>query len=115
MLEVENVTPKDLQEVTGKSKSVVYDWLDCSNSTHFPSNEALIKILCRLGLSLDEFIRCESDKLPKDNLYRTYKEYIMGSINNKWLSTSLLDNNNYEEILNCFINDVIRVEEMLDY
>lgn len=114
MCEVENVSVEELMDLTGKSKSVVYDWLDYSKENVLPGNEDLSKILCRLGITLDEYLQCKSDKLPKEDKYRIYKNYITGEYVNKCIASSVLENPNYECILNCFIDDVIDVKSMLD-
>ena len=44
MCEAENVSVNELIKLTGKSKSVVYDWLDYSKTNVLPGNEVLIKI-----------------------------------------------------------------------
>ena len=63
MCDVENVNASDLMALTGKSKTVVYEWLNYSNLTNFPTNDSLSKIICRLGITIDDFLKCKSDKL----------------------------------------------------
>ncbi len=46
--------------------------------------------------------------------YRIYRNYINGNLNNKYISATMLENINYDYILNCFIDDVIKVKSMLD-
>lgn len=113
MCEVENVSAHELMELTGKSKSVVYTWLDYSNNT-LPGNESLSKILCRLGITLDEYLQCKSDKLPIYDQFRVYKNYIEGSNGNNYIISTVLDNPYYDCILSCFIEDVITVKSMLE-
>ena len=72
MCDLEGVSPKELQEITGKSKSVVYEWLNYDNKTSLPTKETLLKVLFRLGLTMDDYINCRSDKLVDSSLYRTY-------------------------------------------
>ena len=114
MCEVENVTVDELIKLTGKSKTVVYDWLDYSKENVLPGNEALSIILCRLGITLDEYLRCKSDKLPSYDEYRVYKNSLGGEFVNTYFMQSILDNPNYDCILNCFINDVNSVKSMLE-
>jgi predicted DNA-binding transcriptional regulator AlpA len=45
MCEMENLTAQELQNLTGKSKSVVYEWLNYSNISSFPSYKSLSKIV----------------------------------------------------------------------
>ena len=114
MCEAENVSVNELIKLTGKSKSVVYDWLDYSKTNVLPGNEVLIKILSRFGITLDEYLKCESDKIPSNDEYRVYKTYIYSEHGNKYINSLILDNSNYDYIFNCFIDDVITVKSMLE-
>ena len=114
MCQMENVSIKELQELTGKSKSVVYEWLNYSNINCFPSYESLAKIICRLGITFDDFLKCRCDKLVDYNNYRTYKNYIIGDILNLKLSDDILNEPNCEYILNCYIHDYFSLTEMID-
>lgn len=116
MCDVEGVSPKELQEITGKSKSVVYEWLNYSNLSSLPTKETLLKVLARLGLTMDDFIKCKSEKLVDNSSYRTYDEYMIGDEFGLYITESVLTANNYEYILNCFLDDCILFKSMLkDY
>ena len=113
MCEVENITVKELQELTGKSKSVVYKWLKYSDSNSFPSYDSLSKILCRLGLTMDEFLRCKSDKIVNYEKYRTYKHYFYSYHERVIISHRVVEALDCENILNCFIFDMLKFKKML--
>ena len=121
MCEVENIKAKELQQLTGKSQSVVYEWLNSSNITNFPTYESLSKILCRLGLTMDEFLKCKSDKLVDYSKFRTYSNYLCSknvdefSLSEKRLtfSRTVMEALNYENILNCYINDCLELKKMI--
>ena len=117
MCDVEGVSPKELQEITGKSKSVVYEWLNYFNVTSLPSKEDLLKVLARLGLNMDDYINCKSDKLAGDEtnvLYRTYDQHMIGDEFGLYITESVLTANNYEYILDCFLDDCISFKSMLE-
>lgn len=117
MCDIEGVSPKELQEITGKSKSVVYEWLDYSKPSSLPTKETLLKVLARLGLTMDDYINCESEKLAGDSsnvLYRTYDEYMIGDEFGMSITESILTANNYEYILNCFLDDCVSFKTMLE-
>lgn len=117
MCDIEGVSPKELQEITGKSKSVVYEWLDYSKPSSLPTKEALLKVLARLGLTMDDYINCESEKLAGDSsnvLYRTYDEYMIGDELGMSITELILTANNYEYILNCFLDDCVSFKTMLE-
>lgn len=114
MCEMEKLTALELQKLTGKSKSVVYEWLNYSNVKSYPSYESLSKIVCRLGITIDDLLKCKSDKLVDYQNYRTYKEYIIGDSLNRNLSEAILENPNYKYILNCYVNDCNRLRLMID-
>lgn len=111
MFNVEGVTPKELQEITGKSKSVVYEWF---NYESLPTKEALLKVLARLGLTMDDFINCKSEKLVDNSSYRTYDEYMVGDELGLYITEYVLNANNYECILNCFLDDCVSFKSMLN-
>lgn len=121
MCEVENIKAKELQQLTGKSQSVVYEWLNSSNITNFPTYESLSKILCRLGLTMDEFLKCKSDKLVDYSKFRTYNNYLCSknvdefSLSEKRItfSRTVMEALNYENILNCYINDCLELKKMI--
>jgi len=113
MCEAEEVSAHELQELTGKSKTVVYGWLNYSNVVNIPSYDSLSKIICRLGITIDDFIKCKSDKLVDYTSYRSYKEYIRGNLDNQYFIESILDTPNYEYILNCFLTDCIKLKSMI--
>lgn len=113
MCEVENITVKELQELTGKSKSVVYKWLKYSDSNSFPSYDSLSMILCRLGLTMDEFLRCKSDKIVNYEKYRTYKHYFYNYRERVIISHRVVEALDCENILNCFIFDMLKFKKML--
>ena len=113
--EVENITVKELQKLTGKSQSVVYEWLDYSKSS-FPSYDSLSKILCRLGITLDDFMKCKSERLVDHTHYRTYSDYIIGQHDNQWFAEDILEDQNHKYILNCYIDDCFRLKSLVkDY
>ncbi len=114
MCEVENVTIKELQKLTGKSQSVVYEWLNYNNKSSFPSYDSLSKILCRLGITLDEFMKCKSNRLVDYTHYRTYSDYIVGQYDNQFFSQSILEDQNYKFILNCYIDDCFRLKSLVN-
>ena len=110
---VENVTVKELQELTGKSKSVVYQWFNNSNLGSFPSYDSLSKILCRLGITMDELLSCKCNKLVNSEKYRTYKHYFYTELGNVIISHRVVEAVDYENILNCFIFDMLEFKKML--
>ena len=114
MCEMENVTPQELQKLTKKSKSVVYDWLNYSNECSFPSYESLSKIVCRLGITIDELLKCKSSKLIDFQNYRIYNEYIIGDLMSFHINEDILKNPSYEYIMNCFVNDCNQLKNMID-
>lgn len=114
MCQMENVSIKELQELTGKSKSVVYEWLNYSNKNCLPSYESIAKIICRLGITFDDFLKCRCDKLVDYENYRTYNNYIVGDILNLKLSDDILEDSNCEYILNCYIYDYFSLKSMID-
>ena len=114
MCEMEKLTALELQKLTKKSKSVVYEWLNYSNVNSYPSYESLSKIVCRLGISIDDLLKCKSDKLVDYQNYRIYKNYIFGDILNSHLIQEVLDNPNYKYILNCYVNDCNQLRLMID-
>lgn len=114
MCELEKVTTRELQMLTGKSKSVVYEWLDYSNYKTLPNYQAMSKIICRLGISMDELVKCKCSKLVDYNEYRTYQDYIKGDDSNQRLELDILDNPNSKYILHCYINDYLALRELID-
>ena len=60
MCEMEKLTALELQKLTKKSKSVVYEWLNYSNVNSYPSYESLSKIVCRLGISIDDLLKTKN-------------------------------------------------------
>lgn len=114
MCEVENLTIKELQKLTGKSQSVVYEWLNYNNVSSFPSYDSLSKILCRLGITLDNFIKCKSNRLVDYTHYRTYSDYIVGHYDNQYFSKTILDDQNRKFILNCYIDDCFRLKSLVN-
>ena len=121
MCEAENLKPKEIQKLTGKSQSVVYEWLNNSNTSSFPTYESLSKILCRLGLTMDEFLKCKSDKLVDYSKYRTYANYLYSKNTEPFVlprkhvtfSRNVMDALNYENILNCYISDCLDLKKMI--
>lgn len=114
MCDVEGVTPKELQEITGKSKSVVYEWLNYFYESSLPTKEALLKVLFRLGLTMDDYINCKSEKLVSKSLYRTYDEHMVGDEFGLYIIESVLTASNYEYILDCFLDDCVSFKAMLE-
>ena len=114
MCDVEGVSPKELQEITGKSKSVVYEWLNYFNVSSLPTKETLLKVLARLGLTMDDYINCRSEKLVDNSSYRTYDEHMIGDEFGLYITESVLTANNYEYILNCFLDDCVSFKTMLE-
>lgn len=114
MCEMEKLTALELQKITNKSKSVVYEWLNYSNANSYPSYESLSKIVCRLGITIDDLLKCKSNKLVDYQNYRTYKDYIIGDSLNLHLSEAILENPNYKYILNCYVNDCNQLRLMID-
>ena len=114
MCDVENLTIKELQKLTGKSQSVVYEWLNYNNVSSFPSYDSLSKILCRLGITLDDFIKCKSNRLVDYTHYRTYRDYIVGQYDNQYFSKTILDDQNYKFVLNCYIDDCFRLKSLVN-
>jgi ribosomal protein S25 len=80
----------------------------------YPSYESLSKIVCRLGITIDDLLKCKSNKLVDYQNYRTYKDYIIGDSLNYQLSESILENPNFKYILNCYINDCNQLRLMID-
>ena len=114
MCEMENLTAQELQKITNKSKSVVYEWLNYSNVNSFPSYDCLSKIVCRLGVSIDDLLKCKSDKLIDYMNYRRYSLYITGSIFQPQISEEILENPEYINILGCYVNDCNILRVMLN-
>ena len=114
MCEMENVTAQELQKLTGKSKSVVYEWLNYSNVKSFPSYESLSKIVCRLGITIDDLLKCKSNKLVDYQNYRRYKEYIIGDLFNLHMSETLVNDLDSKYILNCYVNDCNQLRLIID-
>ena len=114
LCQVEQLNVKELQKLTGKSQSVVYSWLDGANTSNFPCNESLAKILCRLGITLDDFLKCKSDKVIDYSKYRVYKDYLYGSSDDLKFSGSILEDVNHENICNCYVDDLIEFKLMID-
>ena len=81
--DIDNLSVKEIMEITGKSQPVVYSWMNLSKEDCLPSIESLMKILFRLGLSLDDFINCRHPVYddPNDKKSpRIYYQYFCGDV-----------------------------------
>ena len=112
--EIENVSVKEIMELTGKSQAVVYSWLNSSKEECFPSIGSLGKILFRLGISFDDFIHCRHPVYDDGNLARVYDRYISGSLENRYLVRELLDLKNAEEVIKAYLSDRLCLISMID-
>ena len=102
--DIENITVKDLVELTGKSQSVVYSWLNLLKPD-FPTIDSLGKILFRLGISLDDFINCRHSVYDNGEAARIYYQYVYGSWDESYIGSNILDLPNAEEVIEIYLND----------
>lgn len=115
--DIDNLSVKEIMEITGKSQPVVYSWMNLSKEDCFPSIESLTKILFRLGLSFDDFINCRHpvyDDLNDKKSARIYYQYYCGVYDNKYIDTDILDLLNSEEVLKAYIFDRMHVMSMIN-
>lgn len=118
LCELENITKKDIMEITGKSQSVVYNWMNLSEPD-FPPFESLIKILYRLGMSLDDFIK---DRHPvyllpgydNEKSVRSYYNYIYGTYEHSYIDIDILDSSNAEEAIQTYLFDRMYLNNMVN-
>lgn len=114
--DIENVSVTEIMEITGKSRSVVYSWLNLSKPDCFPSMESLGKILFRLGISLDDFINCRHPLYDNGDSARVYYLYMEGSFDHKYIRSDLLDLPNADEVIKTYLLDRMRLNNMIhDY
>ena len=112
--DIENVSVKEIMELTGKSQSVVYSWLNFSKLDCFPSIESLGKILFRLGLSFDDFVNGRHPVYDSGQSARVYYRYIGGGYENRYIETDILDLPNVDEVLRIYIWDRTRLNDMVN-
>ncbi len=114
--DIENVSVKELMELTGKSQSVVYSWLNLSKPECFPSIESLGKILFRLGISFDDFINCRHPVYDNGESARIYYRYIYGMWDQRYIGTEILDLPNADKVIKTYLLDRLRLNRMItDY
>ncbi len=114
--DIENVTVKELMELTGKSQSVVYSWLSPSKPECFPTIKSLGKILFRLGISFDDFINCHHPIYNDGASARVYYRYICGHAESSYIKSEILDLPNAEEVIKTYFFDRMRLTGMIkDY
>ena len=113
--DIENITVKELMELTGKSQSVVYSWLNLSKPD-FPTIDSLGKIVFRLGISLDDFINYRHPIYDDGNAARIYYRYVHGSFEQSYIGSEIIDLPNSEEVIKTYIYDRMRLNNMIkDY
>ena len=112
LCEIENVTVKELMEITGKSQSVVYSWLNYSKP-NFPTIESLGKILFRLGMSLDDFINYRHPIYDDGNAARVYYRYVYGAFDQSYIGSELLDLPNAEDVIKTYLADRLLLNRMI--
>lgn len=100
-------------ELTGKSQSVVYSWLNLSKSD-FPTIESLGKILFRLGISLDDFMNCRHPVYDNGVSARIYYRYVYGAFDHSYMSSEILELPNAEEVIKTYLYDRMRLNHMID-
>lgn len=122
LCDIENLTAKDLMRITGKSQSYVHSWLNCGKPD-FPTMESLVKILFRLGVSLDDFVKLQHPiydyKLratSHEHHARIYQRYFEeGSpFLNRRIGLDILDLPNLDEVLQTYIFDRIEFNNLLN-
>lgn len=114
--DIENVSAKDIAEITGKSRSVVYGWLDYSKNDCFPSIESLGKILFRLGISFDDFINFRHPIYDTGNSARVYYRYKYGFLDKSYIGSDLLELPNVDKVLKTYLIDRSVLNKMIsDY
>ena len=112
--DIENVSVKELMDITGKSQSVVYSWLNLSKDECFPTIESLGKILFRLGISFDDFINCRHPVYDNGESARVYYRYIYGSLDNKYIGMDLLELPNADEVIKTYLFDKMCLNKMIN-
>lgn len=117
LCDIENLSVKEIMNITGKSQPVVYSWMNLSKSDCFPPIESLVKILFRLGVSFDDFINCRHpiyDDFGGEKSARIYYQYYCGSYDNTYIDPCILNLPNAEEVLRSYILDRMHVMEMVN-
>jgi transcriptional regulator with XRE-family HTH domain len=117
LCEIENVSVKEIMELTGKSQSVVYNWLNPLKPKCFPSFEDLGKMVFRLGISFDDFINFRHPIYEDDGKSaRTYYLYTHGQFDRQYIGNEILELKNYDEVIKTYISDRIILDGMIkDY
>lgn len=115
MCDIENVSVKELMQITGKSRPVVYSWLNLSKGECFPTIETLGKILFRLGISFDDFINCHYPIYDNGQSARTYFLYIYGSSDDKHIGRDLLELPNADKVITTYLDDRKHLNKMINY
>lgn len=111
--DIENVSVKDIMKLTGKSQNVVYSWLNLSKPD-FPTIESLMKILYRLGISLDDFINYRHPVYDNGESARVYYRYVYGSCDQRYIGSDILDLPNAEEVIKTYLWDRLCLNNMIN-
>lgn len=112
--DIENVSVKELMEITGKSQSVVYSWLNLSKEECFPSIESLGKILFRLGISFDDFINCRHPLYDDGQFARVYYRYVEGYFDSQHIKSEILELPNADEVIKTYLFDRMCLNNMIN-
>lgn len=112
LCDIENVTVKELMELTDKSQSVVYSWLNFQKND-FPTIESLGKILFRFGMSFDDFINYRHPIYDNGNAARVYYRYVYGAFDQSYIGSEILDLPNSEEVIETYLADRLRLNQMI--
>ena len=112
---IDNITIQELMEITGKSKSVVYSWLNLSKPD-FPTIDSLGKILFRMGISLEDFINYRHPVYDNGKFARTYGDYISGYWDESYIQSDILELPNADEVISTYLHDRSALNNMIqDY
>lgn len=111
---IENVSVRELMEITGKSQPVVYSWLNITKEECFPSIEALGKILFRLGISFDDFINCRHPVYDNGDSARLYYRYVYGPLEAQYIGSDLLALPNANEVIKTYLFDRMCLNNMIN-
>lgn len=112
--DIEGVSIPELMEITGKSQSVVYNWLSPSRPDCFPGIESLGKILFRLGLSFDDFIQCRHPIYDDGATFRTYYLYVSDPSGARYINPEILDLPDADRVIKAYLLDRQRLSAMID-
>lgn len=113
LLALEGVSVEELMALTGRSRSVVYEWLNLADKESFPPFASLEKILCRLGITLDDLFACHHPLYGDGSAARRYGQYTVGAYENAAITEALLEENDADAIVSTYLNDRRRFAELL--